>query len=119
MKRCCLILLWLVCLAGVVAGSLLPAASPLLAPASLLNDKLEHFLAYAVLAAIPAVAFPARRAVFLALAFLFVLGASLEFAQGFSPGRFPDWRDQAANTLGILSGAALLRRRPGVPTVNQ
>ena len=49
-------LVWLVSLAAVIIGSLAPAQSPVigLIDRAHINDKVEHFTAYAVLAALPA-----------------------------------------------------------------
>lgn len=71
------------------------------------NDKLNHFLAYSVLAALAGLA---RLPVSLvALASLLVIyGVSLEVAQGLMPyGRSASWLDALANTAGVLTGIAV------------
>jgi len=84
---------------------LLPGRSPLLRWVGSfgVNDKIEHFAAYLVLAAIPALGFEARRGVFGALSMI-VLGALLDEAQKFIPGRSFEFADIAANAVGVLSG---------------
>ncbi len=109
--RLMLRLAWLLGTAAVIIGSLVPAQSPVLglleqAP---VNDKAEHFLAYAVLAALPALPKFGCRRLHLMLAFLFAMGASLELGQLFSAGRSCDWHDLLADTAGIAAGAGLVR----------
>jgi hypothetical protein len=69
-------------------------------------DKLTHFGAYAGLSVLSMLAFERWRGVFVALSMI-LLGALIEAAQYFSPGRTPDLIDALANTLGVLSGLAL------------
>ena len=104
-------LVWLVGLAAVIVGSLLPAQSPVigLIDRAHVNDKVEHFTAYAVLAALPALGRFRCRRLGTTLVFLFLLGAALEIGQLFSPGRSCDWHDLLANGCGILAGLSLVR----------
>jgi VanZ family protein len=101
-------LLWALTALAVIAGELLPAYS---FPIRLLerldiNDKFEHFVAYAMLALLPSLhERPATLRVL--VAGLIVLGALLEFGQIFSAGRFPDSGDMAANLTGVCAGLAL------------
>lgn len=98
---------WLALVAAVATVSLLPAGDLPAAPFDGV-DKLEHFLAYAVLAA-GAVMLFARRGVqwLLALA-LVALGIGLEFAQGaMTASRHADGMDALANALGVLAGTGL------------
>jgi VanZ family protein len=102
---------WLVGLAAVIVGSLAPAHSPVieLLGRAHLNDKFEHFTAYALLAALPALErFRCGRFV-PAVVFLFLLGGALELGQLLSPGRSCDWHDLLANSFGILAGVASVR----------
>jgi VanZ family protein len=69
----------------------------------------EHFTAYALLAALPALERFRCRNLRTVLIFLFLLGVALEVVQLFSPGRVCDWHDALANSLGILAGAGLIR----------
>ncbi|MCF7222144.1 VanZ family protein [Marilutibacter chinensis] len=98
---------WSMLVALVIAASLLPARELPPAPFDGI-DKLEHFLAYAVLAA-GAVMLFARRGVQLLLALALVaLGIGLEFAQGaLTASRQADGLDALANTLGVLVGWSL------------
>jgi VanZ family protein len=104
-------LIWLAVFAAVVVGSLLPAQSAAmhLIDRAGINDKAEHFIAYAVLAALPSLErFRCRRLGATILA-LFLLGALLEFAQHFIPGRTCDWHDLLAGACGLFTGLALVR----------
>jgi hypothetical protein len=99
---------WLVALAIVITGELLPETSlpiTFLAAAGV-SDKVLHFTAYTALALIPAVGFRLKTG--LACAFLMiVLGAALELAQKLVPGRTCDLLDALANSAGVLAGVAL------------
>lgn len=67
-------------------------------------DKLEHGLAFGLLAVTGAVAFPGRASL-LRLAFgLLCLGALFEVLQNFVPGREAALGDALANTLGVAIG---------------
>lgn len=96
--------LWIMAIAAVVAGSLMPAKD---LPAVPVNDKLEHFLAYALLSA-GAVQLFARRLSWAAVAVLLVLmGIGLEYLQAkMALGRMLDRQDALANTIGVLLGLA-------------
>lgn len=69
-----------------------------------ISDKLLHFLAYFGLSAIASAALRQRRMIVLAVLGLVVLGGALEIAQSFT-GRDAEWLDEAANTLGAVTGA--------------
>ena len=103
-------LVWLAALAAVIMGSLAPAQSGVVHLIDLggVNDKVEHFTAYAVLAALPSL-HRFRCRIGAAMVFLFLLGAALELGQRVSPGRTCDWHDLLANVCGILAGLALVR----------
>ena len=73
------------------------------------SDKLEHFLAYAVLMFWFATAYRSTKA---RLAFgtgWIALGVALEFAQATTGTRSFELADMAANTLGVLAGAVAAR----------
>ena len=72
-----------------IVGSVLPAQSVAMRLVDRvgINDKVEHFTAYAVLAALPSLGRFRNRRLRATIAFLFLLGALLELAQLFSPGR--------------------------------
>ncbi len=89
----------------VITGSLLPAASAPIRMLSKLgiNDKIEHFGAYAVLALLPTVHEKWRRLSLLLLLML-LLGVALEFGQLYSPGRSFEIGDMVADATGLLAG---------------
>lgn len=99
--------IWLAMIGAVAATSLIPADE--LPPAPFDGvDKVEHFLAYFVLAAYAVMLFAQRRAQALAAAGLIALGVGLEFAQGaLTVSRMADSADALANSLGVLAGLAL------------
>lgn len=82
----------------VVILSLLPLRS---LPSTGVSDKLEHFVAYALLGLIAGCAFPTQRATILLIAFLSTLGIALELAQWFVPGRSPETFDAIASGVGV------------------
>lgn len=98
---------WLLLVALVVVVSLLPARG--LPPAPFDGvDKLEHFLAYAALAAGAAMLFARRGLQLLVALALVALGVGLEFAQGaLVASRQADALDALANALGALAGWSL------------
>jgi VanZ family protein len=67
------------------------------------GDKVMHFMAYFVLAAMAAAALKVRRRVYAASLALALLGAILEVVQGFT-GREMSLYDQVANLCGIILG---------------
>lgn len=99
--------LWLFAVSGVVVLSLVNLSG--LPPVSEGGDKVEHFLAYALLSASAMQLFATRRGCVLVAALLVALGVGLEFAQGaLTTTRMADPRDALANTLGVLTGLATL-----------
>ena len=99
-------ILWIVCLVVVIIGSLLPANSAALRALDKLdiNDKVEHLLAYAALAFLPAL-HERRRYLIPVFFFAAALGVLLEFGQLYSPGRTFDVYDMLADGAGIVLGA--------------
>lgn len=95
-------ILWLILVAVAVVLSLLPATAP---PGRHGIDKIVHIVAFFVLAAIPAAVLPRWAAIGLAMVFLLAVGAGIEFAQTFIPGRQGTGADMLANFAGILVGA--------------
>src|SRR5712692_8036243 len=86
---------WLVLAAAVV----ITLGPPRLRPATGMEHHLEHFLAFALLACVFALAYPGRR---LALALLGVMmTAMLETFQLWSPGRHASLSDFVVNTAGV------------------
>ncbi len=95
---------WVLAIAAVVAGSLLPSSD---LPSVKVNDKVEHFVAYALLSA-GAVQLYARRLSWGFVCVLLVLmGIGLEYLQArMGLGRMLDRNDALANTIGVLIGLA-------------
>jgi VanZ family protein len=93
----------------VVVGSLLPAASPVMAALGRLNinDKVEHFCAYLALSLLPVIGFRDRRRGLIAGLSMFLLGVLMEAGQHFSPGRAPELGDVLANGAGVSCGTLL------------
>lgn len=98
---------WLAMLAALIATSLLSARD--LPPMPFDHaDKLEHFLAYALLSAYAVMLFACVRTQALAAAALIALGVGLEVAQGaLTDSRQADSADALANALGALAGLML------------
>ena len=97
--------LWLLLIATIVIGSLLPSGDLTSLPR--VSDKLQHFAGYFVLAAGAVQLFARTRALLLACLALIALGLGLEVAQGLlTSSRMMDARDALANLLGVLTGLA-------------
>jgi VanZ family protein len=98
----------------VIVGSLLPGESPVMSAVAKLpvSDKVLHFTAYLVLATLAAWAQRGWRASIWFAAGLALLGAGLELAQYFVPGRSPEVADELANVLGVCCGLVAGRCRP-------
>ncbi len=100
--------LWFLAVLIVIIGSLLPGGSAPLHALSLLHvsDKVQHFLAYAALACLPA--WMASRPPALRLGCgLLALGILLELLQSLIPGRTCDFWDGLSDAGGILTGLLL------------
>lgn len=69
-------------------------------------DKALHFTAYFGLALMATIAVRADRRTWLWIVALIVMGEALEIIQGMT-GRDSDIHDEIANSLGVLTGAAL------------
>jgi len=97
--------MWLLAIAVVVVGSLLPALLLPVVPAG--GDKAEHLLGYGLLAAIAVQIFGARAVLIRAAIGLVLLGVALELAQGLlTTTRAMDPWDALANTAGVAIGMA-------------
>ncbi len=72
-------------------------------------DKVYHMLAYLWLAALPFFAFLSPKAALAATLGMIPLGAGLEIAQYYVPGRSFSLADMAANCLGVILGIWLAR----------
>jgi len=64
-------------------------------------EKLEHIIAFAVLAFVGALAFPRLRSAVLLAVLLPALGVGVEICQLIVPGRSADIDDAIANTIGV------------------
>jgi len=99
--------LWVLAVLGVVAVCLLIPPPPLALPQN--SDKLEHFLAYFLLAGSAVQLFAQRRALWLVGAGLVLMGIGIEWAQGaLTATRMADPIDALANTTGVLAGLLLV-----------
>ncbi len=96
---------WLAAVLAVVALSLMPPAPLPELPSG--GDKVEHFLAYCLLAMGAVQLFATRACWLLAGAGLIAMGVGLEYAQGaYTATRMQDPFDALANTLGAIAGLA-------------
>lgn len=96
--------LWMLAIAVVVVGSLLPGKD---LPPLPVSDKLEHLAAYAVLAAGAVQLFARRLSLGFVCILLVLMGIGLEHLQAsMKLGRMLDRNDALANTLGVLIGLA-------------
>jgi VanZ family protein len=107
-RKTLLRVIWSVAILTIILGSLLPARSlPMRMLDQLdLNDKLEHFVAYAVLAFLPAI-HERLQGVLVTAVCIAALGIGLEFGQLYSPGRSFEIADIIAEGLGICFGLAV------------
>lgn len=97
--------LWVLAMGVVIAICLMPA--PALPPLPDNSDKVEHLLAYFVLASCAVQLFAGRRALMFAALGLVALGIGIEIAQGLlTSDRAADPRDVLANATGIMLGMA-------------
>ena len=98
--------LWWLAVTVVFAACLMPAADLPSVPPGF--DKLEHFLAFFVLAASAVQLYADRRALWCAAVGLVCLGIAIELAQyAFTATRSMDPRDVLADTLGVAAGFAI------------
>jgi len=94
---------------GVVAVLVLSLTPSHALPRIEVWDKLQHVLAYLILAVTGAVAFPGRRLLpWLAIGLL-ILGCVLEVTQAFIPGRVAGVDDAVANAIGVGLGLVIAR----------
>ena len=92
-----LVVVWVLCLVSLPPVDL-PSGS----------DKVEHFIAYFVLAASGVQVFQGRRALLWMAVGLVAMGVAIEAAQAaLTATRVADVHDVLANTLGVLAGTAL------------
>src|SRR4051812_21956477 len=109
-------LVWLLWLIAVIVGSLLPGNTTAMRAINELhvNDKVQHYVGYALLGFLPAL-HERRRTLTLLLLFSAVMGVLLEVGQLYSPERSLDVFDMVADFMGIVSGSLLgVALRPGL-----
>lgn len=103
--RAWLALWWLAVLGTLVVCLIPPPSIPL--PEN--SDKVEHFLAYFLLAASAVQIYQRRAALVWAAVGLVALGIGIEFAQGaLTVNRMADAMDALANSVGVLAGMAIV-----------
>lgn len=103
--RAWLALWWLAVLGTLVVCLIPPPPIPL--PEN--SDKVEHFLAYFLLAASAVQIYQRRAALVWAAVGLIALGIGIEFAQGaLTVNRMADPMDALANSVGVLAGMAIV-----------
>ena len=73
------------------------------------SDKLNHFLAYAILSLNFGFISSKIRSYFIGIPFLIAYGLLIEFFQGFVPGRDPSFYDTLANSVGVFLGFFIFR----------
>lgn len=100
-------ILWILAILVVMVMSLLPSYSLPMRALDLLhvNDKLEHCLAYAVLAFLPAI-HEQRRFIFSAALGAVALGIALEYGQLLTGWRDFEYGDMVADAVGVCLGVA-------------
>lgn len=97
--------LWMLAVAIVVIASLVPAQDLPEVPRGF--DKVEHFTAYAMLAAGAVQLFQRRLSWGFVCVLLVLMGIGLEYLQArMGLGRMLDRQDALANTIGVLIGLA-------------
>ena len=104
MKNKLYILSFAVVLTGIGVLSLMPPSSGIELGE---HDKWNHFIAYLVLSLNWCMIENKSKIFFLGLLFCGCYGLTLEYLQGFVPGRLPSWLDALANLGGVLSGFVL------------
>ena len=96
--------LWILAIAAVVIGSLLPSQD---LPAVGVDDKLQHFVGYAVLSERTEQLFMRQLSWGFVCVLLVLMGIGLEVLQAqMGLGRMLDRNDALANTIGVLIGLA-------------
>lgn len=98
--------LWWLAIAVTIVVCLIPPP-PLALPQN--SDKVEHFLAYFLLASAAVQIYRKRAALLWAGAGLVLLGVGIEFLQGaLTTDRMADPMDALANSVGVVAGMAVV-----------
>jgi VanZ family protein len=95
------LVLFIILIIAISVLSLLPPKSGLELGKS---DKLNHFLAYAILSLNFGFISTKIRSYFIGIPILIAYGILIEFFQGLVPGRDPSFYDALANSAGVFSG---------------
>lgn len=97
--------LWWLAIIATIVVCLMPPP-PLALPQN--SDKVEHFLAYFLLASAAVQIYRTRAALLWAGAGLVALGVGIEFLQGaLTTTRMADPMDALANSIGVVAGMAI------------
>ena len=102
-----LAVLWYGCGALLLTGVAVLSLVPIPASIPQVNDKLEHFLTYAVLSSWFSLLANGRRGLGVVVAGLVAFGLAIEVLQGMTPHRTAELADALANGLGALVGLAV------------
>lgn len=100
------LVLFIILIIAITVLSLLPPKSDLELGKS---DKINHFLAYAILSLNFGFISTKIRSYFVGIPIFIAYGLLMEFFQGFVPGRDPSFYDALANSLGVFSGFFIFR----------
>ena len=100
------LVLFIILIIAITLLSLLPPKSGIELGKS---DKLNHFLAYAILSLNFGFISSNIRSYFIGIPFLIAYGLLIEFFQGFVPGRDPSFYDTLANSVGVFLGFFIFR----------
>ncbi|NDC28732.1 MAG: hypothetical protein EBZ94_05295 [Crocinitomicaceae bacterium] len=95
------LVLFIILIIAITVLSLLPPKSGLELGKS---DKINHFLAYAILSLNFGFISSKIRSYFIGIPILIAYGILIEFFQGLVPGRDPSFYDALANSVGVFSG---------------
>ena len=95
------LVLFIILIIAITVLSLLPPKSGLELGKS---DKINHFLAYAILSLNFGFISTKIRSYFIGIPILIAYGILIEFFQGLVPGRDPSFYDALANSAGVFSG---------------
>jgi VanZ family protein len=95
------LVLFIILIIAITVLSLLPPKSGLELGKS---DKINHFLAYAILSLNFGFISSKIRSYFIGIPILIAYGILIEFFQGLVPGRDPSFYDALANSAGVFSG---------------
>lgn len=95
------LVIFIILIIAITVLSLLPPKSGLELGKS---DKINHFLAYAILSLNFGFISTKIRSYFIGIPILLAYGILIEFFQGFVPGRDSSFYDALANSLGVFSG---------------